>query len=240
MESEQTVLDGYSDLEKGAYLGAIASLATADHVASDEEIGHIRELCDAARLSEIQKEYVIRAATELTGKDLERCLDVLKNSRLRYSLVTDLIAFAKSDGSYTPDEERNISNMAKYLGLDSKQFSLLDQFTDKASEAKEKGQEVSDPSFLASGGMKNKMQDAGIDTGSLFKGLLGIAGPMILAGMLSGGMGRRRSMFGGGMMGGSMMGGGLGSIIGMMSGGRVYRNSGGLLGRMFGGRGFGF
>ena len=37
MESEK-LLKEFSDREKGAYLGAIASLATADHTATEEEI----------------------------------------------------------------------------------------------------------------------------------------------------------------------------------------------------------
>jgi len=84
------------------------------------------------------------------------------------------------------------------------------------------------------------LQSAGINPQSLLKGLIGIAGPMLLAGMLSGGMRRRSGMGGmGGLGGGILGGGGLGSIIGMLSGGRGIGSTGGLLGRMFGNR-FGF
>lgn len=238
MEKEEVILQGHSDLEKGAYLGAIASIATADREASEEEIAHIEQLCDAAQLSAQQKQYVVRAATELTGEDLRNCLDVLKNSELRYSLVTDLIAFAKSDGEYSKEEEDKVHEIAKYLGLAEKQFSLLDQFTERATAAEAPPEEKAQPSFLSSLGLNDKMQNAGINTSSLFKGLLGIAGPMILAGMLSGGL--RRNQFGGGMggsmFGGGMFGGGIGSLIGMLSGGRRFGNAGGLLGRVLGGR----
>src|SRR3954463_11666830 len=158
MENNAAILEGYSDLEKGAYLGAIASIATADREASEEEISYISELCDAAKLSAVQKEYVIRAATELTGEDLNRCLDVLKNSELKYSLITDLIAFAKSDENYSPEEEANIQKIAQYLGVEQKQFSLLDQFATKASESNASPDEMSQPSFLSSLGMKDGMQ----------------------------------------------------------------------------------
>jgi uncharacterized tellurite resistance protein B-like protein len=237
MENRETILEGHSDLEKGAYLGAIASIATADREASEEEIMHIEQLCDAANLSSRQKEYVVRAATELTGDDLKRCLDVLQNSDLRYSLVTDLIAFAKSDGNYSKEEEEQVKKIAEYLHVDQKQFSLLDQFTQKVADSEAPVEEKANPSFLSSLGMKDKMQNAGINTGSLFKGFLGIAGPMLLAGMLSG-MGRNRGgLFGGNSMlgGGGMFGGGLGSMIGMLSGGRRFGNTGGLFGRIFGG-----
>ena len=93
------VLEGYSDQEKGAYLGAVASIATADRSASEEEMQYIVALCDAADISEQQKEAVIRAASELSGDELKKCLDILKNSELKYSLVTDIIAFAKADNN---------------------------------------------------------------------------------------------------------------------------------------------
>src|SRR4051812_36924122 len=104
MEETTTILEGYPDQEKGAYLGAVASIATADREASPEELEHITALCDAAGISEAQKQAVIKAATELSGEELNKCLDILKNSELKYSLVTDLIAFAKSDDTYSEEE----------------------------------------------------------------------------------------------------------------------------------------
>ena len=51
----EKLLKDYSDMEKGAYLGAISSIATADHSASEEEIEYIMALADSADLSEDQK-----------------------------------------------------------------------------------------------------------------------------------------------------------------------------------------
>ena len=235
MENRVTILEGHSDLEKGAYLGAIASIATADHVASEEELQHISGLCEAARLSEAQTQLVLRAATEMSGEELTNCLDVLKNSELRYSLIADLMAFAKSDENYSEAEEKSVHKIAQYLGLGEKQFSLLDQFAEKATTTDATPEEVASPGFLSSLGLKDKMQEAGINPNSLFKGLISVAGPMILGSLLSRGMNRR----GGAGMGGGLMtgGGGLGSLIGMLSGGRGFGGAGGLLGRMLGGRG---
>lgn len=231
MENKESILEGHSDLEKGAYLGAIASIATADRQASEEELEYLAALCDAAKLSAQQKEYVLRAATELTGEELNRCLDVLKNSDLKYSLVTDLISFAKADNDYSESEEQSVHKIAQYLGVDQKQYSLLDQFTDKATASEAPPEQMSQPSFLSSLGLGNQMQQAGINGNGLLKGLLGIAAPMILTGMLSRGLSRR----GGGFFGGGYGGGGLGSLIGMLSGGRGMGSTGGLFGRIFGG-----
>jgi hypothetical protein len=183
----------------------------------------------------------LQAATNLSGDELTQCLEILKNSKLKYPLLTDLIAFAKVDGTYSTEEEQSVQKIAQYLDIDQKQFSLLDQFANKTTAQGVTPEEATKPNFLSSLSLQDKMQQAGIDTGSLVKGFLGIAGPMLLAGMLSGGR-RRGGMLGGGMlggggmMGGGMMGGGLGSLIGMLSGGRSYRSTGGLFGRILGGR----
>ena len=231
MESTERILDGHTDLEKGAYLGAIASIASADRVASAEELQYLSGLCDAAELSERQKAAVLRAATEESGDDLTACLEVLKKSDLKYSLVADLMAFAKADGEYTEEEKENIEKITDFLDINERQTSLLDEFSDKATSTDTPPEEMKKPGFLSALGLKDKFQNAGINGGGLLKGLLGIAGPMILSGMLSRGF-RRNNTGGLGRMFGS--GGGLSSLIGMLSGGRSMNSSGGLLGRMLG------
>lgn len=242
MQNSETILQGESDLEKGAYLGAIASIATADRQASPEEIEYIAALCDSASLSPEQKEVVIQYATETSGDDLTRCLDVLKTSNLKFSLLADLMAFAKADNDYSEAEQQSIKKIAQYLQIDQQQVSLLDHFADQATTSASTPEQVSSPDFLSSLGIKDKLQSAGINGNGLLKGLLGIAGPMILAKMVTGGLNRNRrssGMFGGGsgmLGGGGFSRGGLGSIIGMLSGGRGMRSSGGLLSRILGGR----
>ncbi|MDQ6813499.1 MAG: TerB family tellurite resistance protein [Bacteroidota bacterium] len=259
MESSQEILHGSSDTEKGAYLGAIASIATADRTASEEEIEYLRKLAEAAGLSNDQKDAVIRAATEISDADAKRCLDVLKTSELKYSLVTDLIAFAKSDNSYSDEEQKTIQKMSDYLGVNKEQFSLLDHFTNKAistasanaasnqsassTNASSSNSQPQETDFLSSLGLKDKLESVGIKGSGLLKGLLGIAAPMLLAKMVTSGLSRNQG-YGGGVFGnsggmfgggGGLMGGGLGSIFSMFSGGGGYRRSGGLLSRIFGG-----
>ncbi len=245
MENSKSILQGSSEMEKGAYLGAIASIATADRQATQEEVEYLSALADAAGLSAEQKESVINAANEISDDDVLRCLDVLKSSDLRYSLVTDVIAFAKTDNNYSEEEQKSVQKMANYLGVNQQQFSLLDNFTEKAKASNisntstVSGQQTEPDDFLSSLGLKDKLQSAGINGSSLLKGLLGIAAPMILAKMVTGGLNRNRGggMFGsggGGMFGGGggMLGGGLGSVFSMLNGGRGFGNSGGLLSRV--------
>jgi len=244
MEQSEKLLKDYTALEKGAYLGAIASIATADREASEEEIEFLNALCDSAELSSEQKQMIANAATELSGEDLKKCLDVLKGSDLRFSLVTDLIAFAKSDQNYSGEEKANIEKIAQYLNINQQQYSLLDQFVQKASDTEISPEQGNQQNFSGSLGMEDKFKSAGLHMGSITKGLLGIAGPMILAGLVSRGLGGRRGGLGGGMLGGGLLGGGLlgggfgrsrgfGSLTSMLNGGRGMGSTGGLFGRLF-------
>ncbi len=262
MNNNETILASQTDEEKGAYLGAMASIATADRQASQEELESLAELCDAAQVSAQQKEAVLQAATNITEEELKKCLNVLKNSDLKYSLVADLIAFAKSDSDYNDAEQQQVQKIAQYLGVNEQQFSLLDQFTSKAATAQVTPEQAQQPNFLSSLGLDEKLKSAGINGSGLLKGLLTIAAPLLLSRMISGNSGRgsgggmfgnRRGggMFGGGGglgnvlggnmgmgggMGGMFGGGGLGSVISMLNRGRGFGNAGGLLGRILGNR----
>lgn len=228
----EKLLKDYSDLEKGAYLGAISSIATADHSATEEEVEYIMALADSASLSDEQKQAVRRAATELTGQELKKCLDILKTSDLKYSLVTDLITFAESDKKYSDEEKANVEKISQYLGINEQQFNLLDQFVKKTAETHPEPEEVTKPNFLSKLGLDQKFKNSGINMSSLTKGLLGIAGPLILANLMRGrqsrGMSSSLNPFG--MSGG----GGLGSIISMLSGGRGFSRTGNMFNRVFG------
>ena len=255
MEETEKLLKDFTNDEKGAYLGAIASLATADHSASPEEIEFLETLADSAGVSPEQRESVVKAATEISGKELSECIEILKNSDLRFSLLTDLISFAKSDNHYSDEEKAVIKRMANELKINDEQFSLLDQFVDKAATSDTDPEEATKPGFLESLGLGEKFKNAGIDWKNVGKGLLAVAGPLILgkmlagrnrtsrassssglgglAGGLGGGLG---SLFGGRSGSSSGMGGGLGSLISSLSGGRGFGASGGLLSRIFGRR----
>jgi uncharacterized tellurite resistance protein B-like protein len=229
METTEKILDDYSDQEKGAYLGAIASIATADRSATEEEIEYIRSLAQAADLSAAQEQAVVKAATELSAEELKNCLTILKDSNLRFSLIADVITFAKVDNNYTKDEKANIEKMANYLKVDQNQFSLLDQFVNKTVETKTDPGEVRKPGFFESLGLKDGFEKSGMNVNALSKGLISMIGPVFLAKLISGGLGRRTnriSMPGIGM-------GGLGSIFSMLNRGGNYGGVGGLLPRLF-------
>ncbi|GAA4411319.1 hypothetical protein GCM10023187_36960 [Nibrella viscosa] len=214
-QQQQTLLKDYSLEERGAYFGALATMASADGNVSPEELEFLRLMGEAAELPENMREEVVQIANNPSAISLQRCLNTLKGSQLRFSFITDIISFAKSDGNYSPDEQDRIKDMAAYLEVTQEQFSILDQFVDKAGEAQQRGEDPTSPSFLNKSGFGDMFKNVNISP-QMVQGMLGILAPIVIAGMMRGG--RRR----GGM--GSMIGGGLlGSLLG---GGGMYRGSG--------------
>ncbi|QNF31659.1 TerB family tellurite resistance protein [Adhaeribacter swui] len=238
MEQEQTtLLKDYSLEEKGAYLGALATMASADGHASAEELEFLKMMAEAAELPDYLQQEITQIAQNPSQISLQKCLDILKQSALRFSFVTDIISFAKSDGQYSPEEQQRIQEISNYLGIDQKQFSILDQFVDKANTAQQQGEDPTSPAFLNKSGFGDMFKNAGISP-QMVTGMLGILAPIVLSRMMGG---RRHS---GGMMGG--LGGGLlGGLLGGSMGGSRYGSGGGLgsiisiLGGLNGRRGYG-
>lgn len=216
MDNQQTqLLKDYTDREKGAYLGAIASIASADSEASAEEMEFLEALAESAGLSEESRKDVLAIAKDPRNINVQKCLDALKQSDLRFSLVTDLMGFANADGDVSPEEEAKIKAMSDYLNINQEQYSVLKEFVHTADKAQQQGEDVLEPGFMEKHGFGQMFNKANIPKSSMLNGALGMLAPMVIAGLMSRGRSR------GGMMGGGLLGSVLG---GMMGGGMMNRN----------------
>ncbi|GAA4347872.1 hypothetical protein GCM10023185_03220 [Hymenobacter saemangeumensis] len=224
---ETQILQNYSEAEKTAYLSAIASLATADRQATGPETEFLQALAQQAGLSPGAAQQVLNAAHSSTNESIQQHLDTLKNSDLRFSLVTDLISFARADGSYANDEEAMITKMSAYLGINPQQQQTLEKVVDQAATVAHNPQDPAKQGFFD--GMADKLSSVGIPKSALMAGLLGVVAPMVISRVMGGG--QSRGMGGmGGMMGG-MMNSGMGGLLG----GAAQSGMGGLLGGLLGG-----
>ena len=226
------LLQNYSEQEKTAYLSAIASLATADRQASGAEGQFLQALAQQAGLSGGATQQVLAAAQDANNQSIQQNLDILKNSDLRFSLVTDLISFARADGSYANDEEAMIGKMSQYLGINAEQKQTLENVVDQAASVPHDPQDPAKTGFLSSIG--DKLSSVGIPKGALMAGLLGVVAPMVISKVMSGG-GQSQSQNGygdqsssGGM--GGLLSGGMGGLLG----GASQSGMGGLLGGLLG------
>jgi len=230
------LLQNYSEEEKTAYLGAIASLATADRQGSGPEVQFLQALAQQMGLSAGATQQVLSAAQDATNQSIQQHLDVLKNSDLRFSLVTDLISFARVDGAYSNEEEAMVGKMAQYLGINPEQKQTLETVVDQAASVPH------DPQDPAKEGFFNRISDTlsnvGIPKTALMTGLLGVVAPMVISRVMGGGQSQNGNgqSSGGGLLGGGSLGGLLGgaanSGLGGMLGGLL---GGGMLGGLLGG-----
>ncbi|UOQ73444.1 TerB family tellurite resistance protein [Hymenobacter cellulosilyticus] len=230
--NDTQLLQNYSEPEKAAYLSVIASLASADREASAAEVEFLQQLAQNAGLSQGATQQVLTAAQDASNESIKQNLDALRGSDLRFSLITDLISFARADGAYSNTEEEMVNKMAAYLGINQQQTQALESVVDQAASVPHDPQDPGKQGFLS--GVTNKLESVGIPKGALMAGLLGVVAPMVISGVMNRG-GRSAGM---GSMGG--MGGGLGSVLGGGSmggllGGAASSGMGGLLGGLLGG-----
>ncbi|MBC7391535.1 MAG: TerB family tellurite resistance protein [Opitutaceae bacterium] len=255
MNSE--LLSDYPIQEKEAYVGAIASIATVDRQATDDELDYLSALAEAAG---VDQQMVETSAKDESNQLIKGQLDILRNSDLRFALITDIITFAKADGKLDQAEQEKINEISSYLGISQQQTTALNTFVEKSADLKTDDETPKDESFLEKTGLSGILKGANIPSGGILKGLLGVAAPLILARMFrnrSNGFGNQNgnpggllgSVFGGpnsslgGGLGGGLLGsllngggsntGGLGSILGNLSGGRGYGGLGSILGGLF-------
>ncbi|MET4105873.1 TerB family tellurite resistance protein [Hymenobacter sp. UYP22] len=221
--NDTQLLQNYSDQEKAAYLSVIASLASADREASAAEIEFLQQLAHQAGLSGGATQQVLSSAKDASNESIKANLDALRGSDLRFSLVTDLISFARADGSYANDEEAMINKIASYLGITPQQTQTLNQVVDQAEQVPHSASDPAKQGFF--GGITDKLESAGIPKSALMAGLLGVVAPMVISKVM-GGRGQSAGGLGGGLLGGGSMGGLLGGAGGSGMGGLL----GGLLG----------
>lgn len=223
---ETQLLSNYSEPEKTAYLSAVAALATADRQASAPEIEFLQRVSQQAGLSSQATQQVLQAAQNASNQSIQQNLDALKGSDLRFSLITDLISFARADGAYSNEEEAMVGKMADYLGVNAEQKATLENVVDQAASVPHDAQDPGKQGFLS--GLGDKLSNVGIPKGALMAGLLGVVAPMVISRVMGGGSaastgqgqpsstmgGLLGGLLGGGQGGGSSMGGLLGGLLG--------------------------
>ncbi|WP_262907791.1 TerB family tellurite resistance protein [Hymenobacter sp. 15J16-1T3B] len=233
----EDVFSQYSEAEKTAYLSVIASLATADRQASQQESEFLSQMAQVMGLSPQATQQVAQAAQDSNNETIKANLDQLRGSNLRYSLVTDLVSFARADGAYANDEEAMVNKISQYLGVNQQQVQTIENVVHQTQQAQAQQPEQAPQGLMDSLG--DKLRSVGIPPQAALGGLIAVAAPMVLSRVMGGnrgGMGGLGGMMGGGgglgsvLGGGSGMGGGLGGLLGGVLGS-------GVLGSMMGGGG---
>lgn len=258
---ENNPLLNYDENQRTAYLVLLASVATADHENSEGEVAFMQQVCSVAQLSGGAIQQVSDAMTNPSGVDYNSHIAALKNSDLKYALVTDVINMIHADGDMDQDELGHVKRLNAALGINDQQFEVMTQYVQKANS--QAASQDSTPGmlgfmggnsggggglgdiiggFLGNSGLLNQFQQANIPTNNFESGstmgtiLSGLAGNLIKSqlggGQSSGGGGLAGGLLGG-LMDAALNKGGGGAMVGGQSP-AASGSMGGLLANVLG------
>lgn len=120
--------------ERVDYMMILASMAGADVVISSEESDRIRALCSELHLPESETAQVM-AASQAATASVKRHVEGLRSSPLRFTLLSDCLGLAHADGTYGPEEQKEIHALARALGIDDAQVATLEHVASELRRA---------------------------------------------------------------------------------------------------------
>lgn len=112
--------------ERIDYLTVIASMVGADVVLDPAEIEQLKALCRALEVPDPDAQKILETA-QLPTRSVVRHVENLRQSDLRFALLTDCIALAYADGDYAKGERKEIMDLAAELGVTGDQVSALEE-----------------------------------------------------------------------------------------------------------------
>ncbi|MGB0525485.1 MAG: TerB family tellurite resistance protein [Flammeovirgaceae bacterium] len=130
---ENNPLLNYDENQRTAYLVLLASVATADHENSEGEVAFMQQICSVAQISEASIQQVSDAMTNPSGVNYTAHIGALKDSDLKYALVTDVINMIHADGDMDADELGHVKRLNAALGINDQQFELMTQYVKEAN-----------------------------------------------------------------------------------------------------------
>lgn len=181
MDLEITNLQKYSDTEKSAYIGAIASIASNNKPITEDEANFIRTLCRSINLPSEKETAILQEATASTTSHVHiwQYLEILKNSPLRYSLLVEIISAAKADSQYTLDEEDLIRQFGEVINITQLQSGVLAHFVSAVELAQKHGEDIKQPAFIIEADLIKEFNHAGLSS-DIIGSLIGVMAPNLL------------------------------------------------------------
>lgn len=144
MKSSIHPLAGYPEDQKIDYLSIVASIATADGDVTEDEISQLRTFCSAVEIGGVGIGLIISTMEAPSIFDVRTALARLSQTELRFTLVTDMLFMAYADGIYSPEEEREIHDIARRLHISDTQLLSMNDYVQTVLAAQEADAETED------------------------------------------------------------------------------------------------
>lgn len=122
-------LAAYNETDRARYMAVIARIANVDGAMTSEEVYVLQQMCLGYVLGPDARGYVM-ASTTMDQDTLDAVLARIAGTDLRYSLLVDLCAMARADGTVHASEEEEIRHAAKALDVSDAHLTAIFAFSD--------------------------------------------------------------------------------------------------------------
>lgn len=116
--------------QRTEYLLVVASMAAADKKVDPAELAKLRDLCKAFELPPAEMGEVLAAADGPSAERVRAALKRLRDSELKFTLITDCLFMAYADGSIGKEEEAEVRGIADSLGVAEAQVAALRKYVE--------------------------------------------------------------------------------------------------------------
>jgi hypothetical protein len=164
--------------ERIDYLSVVAAMAYAEHGCGDQELEQLRELCAAFEVSEFGAEVVVAAAQGPDQIRIDEIMGRLRESELRYALITDALFLAVADAGAA--EAGEIEALAKALDVNPAQTQLIRKYVE-TQKPSEKGGNGHNPAAKKRAELGPSIEGAGVPLAAV--GLTAMLGAPLDAGV---------------------------------------------------------
>ncbi len=110
-----------------AYAAVVATLATADKDVDVSELEDVRLLCKDLDIPDDAVDGIVARARRGDHDDIVVELRRLRESPLRFTVLTDMVVLGFADGRYSMDERRRVRAYATVLGVPDDQVVAIEQ-----------------------------------------------------------------------------------------------------------------
>jgi len=114
--------------ERIDYLTVIAALVAADDRVDDREVGRLLRLVDALGVPNEELGGLLGSAEAPDTQRIRSALSRLAGSRLRFTLMAELVFMAHADDVLAEEEEREILSVAEALGVTAYQLDVTTEY----------------------------------------------------------------------------------------------------------------
>jgi len=127
-EQKKNPLEEYSENEQIAYLSVLSAVCYVDKEFGDMEKRQLDVLLAQLKISDVGKAKIYSSVFNLQREDklanLE-AIQILGNTELKYTLISDLCLFSLVDSKFSDDEYQYILGIGEVLGITQEQVDAI-------------------------------------------------------------------------------------------------------------------